>query len=70
MARLKDGDDFLRQALESHLPYLDELILVDNGSNDDTWKICQEFAKKYPYKVKIFQYPFSIRQVGDSNSDL
>lgn len=66
---MKNGDDFLKAAIESHLPYLDELVLVDNGSDDATWSICKEFANKYPNKIKAYQYPYDIRQVGDSKSD-
>lgn len=55
-ARLKNGDDFLKQSLESIIDYLDELILIDNNSTDSTKKICLDFQKKYPNKVIFYDY--------------
>ena len=45
-ARLKNWWDFLEQVIESHLPFMDEIILVDNDSTDNTWEICQNLRKK------------------------
>jgi glycosyltransferase involved in cell wall biosynthesis len=56
VARLKDWDDFLFYALESYLPIVDELILVDNNSSDKTVSICKDFLKRYPSKVKFYHY--------------
>ena len=38
------------------MPYLDEIVLVDNNSQDNTWEICESLQKKYPEKIRIFQY--------------
>jgi len=56
VARLKNGDDYLKYALESYLPIVDELILIDNNSTDNTINICREFESRYPNKVKFYQY--------------
>ena len=58
MARLKNADNFLEESIESYIPFLNELILVHNNSEDKTWEICNKILKKYPKKVKIYQYPF------------
>ncbi len=58
VARLKNADHFLELCMESHLPFLDELILVDNESTDRTKEICKKLQKKYPEKVKFYEYPF------------
>ncbi|OIO77106.1 hypothetical protein AUJ87_01780 [Candidatus Gracilibacteria bacterium CG1_02_38_174] len=69
VARLKNGDDFLEQTLESHIPFLDELILIDNLSTDSTRLICEKFAKKYPQKVKVYEYPYNVFQIGTHKVD-
>lgn len=55
-ARLRDSSLYLEKVIEAHLPYLDEIVLVDNNSQDNTWEICQSLYKKYPEKIRIFQY--------------
>lgn len=55
-ARLRDSALYLEKVIEAHLPYLDEIVLVDNNSQDNTWEICQSLQKKHPEKIRIFQY--------------
>lgn len=47
--------DYMRRAVESVLPGRDrvEIIIVDDGSVDDTARIAYEYAKKYPRFVKV-----------------
>lgn len=33
-----------------------EVILIDNNSTDKSYGICEEYAKKYPEKVRAFRY--------------
>lgn len=56
VARLKNWDDFLFYAIESYLSLVDEIILVDNNSSDKTIAICKYFVKKYPSKVRFYDY--------------
>lgn len=55
-ARLRNWWEFLEQVIESHIPYLDEIILVDNNSDDNTREICEKMQKKYPKIIKIVKY--------------
>jgi glycosyltransferase involved in cell wall biosynthesis len=50
--------DFVRQAVESALmqPETGEVILVEDGSPDESWKVCQQLAAEYP-KVRLYQHP-------------
>lgn len=34
-----------------------ELILCDDGSNDSTYEVAEEFQKKYPDKIKLIRNP-------------
>lgn len=55
-ARLRNWWEFLEQVIESHIPYMDEIILVDNNSEDNTREICERMQKKYPNIIKIYKY--------------
>ena len=70
VARLKNAEHFLELCMESHLPFLDELILVDNQSTDNTKKICKNLEKKYPNKIKFFEYPYPVLPPSDNNKDM
>ncbi len=61
VARLKNSADFLELCVESFLPYLDEIILAAESSEDGTNEICERLQKKYPDKVKYFFYPYKVR---------
>lgn len=44
----------LKSAVEQKYPSeMFEIIIVDNGSTDDTFKVANEFAEKYPQLIKV-----------------
>lgn len=50
-------EKYLTECLDSVLPEInaeDEIILVENGSADHSWEICQKYAEKY-HTVKAVQ---------------
>jgi glycosyltransferase involved in cell wall biosynthesis len=49
---------FVRQAVESALAQSEtaEVILVEDGSPDDSWEVCQKLAAEYP-KVHLYRHP-------------
>ncbi len=47
----------LRASLDSCLPFLDELIVTYNDSDDESEDILLEYAARYPDKVRLFWYP-------------
>lgn len=67
IARLKNAEDFLEIVVESHIPFLDEIILVDNMSTDNTKKICLKLAEKYQKKIKFFEYNYNILPIWTKN---
>lgn len=47
---IKNEENNIRRCLESAIPLIDELIIVDTGSSDNTKKICESFnAQIYDY---------------------
>lgn len=67
VARLKNAEDFLEVVIESHIQFLDEIILVDNKSIDNTKNICLRLVKKYPTKIKFFEYNYNVKSLWNYN---
>jgi glycosyltransferase involved in cell wall biosynthesis len=49
---------FVRKAVESvmSLPETGEVLLIDDGSKDDSLKVCHQIAEQYRH-VRVFQHP-------------
>ena len=54
--RIKNEQQFVRLAIESHLPFYDEIVAVYNDCTDATPQILRDLAAKYPQKIKVFHY--------------
>ncbi len=54
--RIRDGQDFLRLTIESHLPHVDEIVAVHNGCQDHTAQILEELAGEHPGRIRVFEY--------------
>lgn len=57
--RVRNEAQFMRQAILSHLPYLDECVIVTQPSEDDTEQIAEDLAK-VSGKIKVRHYPFIV----------
>ena len=62
-ARLKNASDFLEVSVTSLIDYVDEIILVENGSTDNTREICNSLHKKYPGKIMISKIALKILSI-------
>jgi len=54
--RIKNGAEFLRLAIESHLPFYDEIVAVYNDCTDDTEEILLQLQAQHPDKIRVFHY--------------
>lgn len=63
-------ESFLREAIESVISQIYEnweLLLVDDGSTDNSSTIAQEFAAKYPKKIRYLEHK-NHQNIGKSTS--
>lgn len=59
--RLRDEAQFMTASILSHLPYLDEAVLVTQPSKDDTVVIAGQLEREHPDKIRHYHYPFDVR---------
>jgi len=55
--RLRNEEEFMVEAVESFLPWLDEAVLVVQPSDDDTRLRAHDLVMMYPDKVRVELYP-------------
>lgn len=55
--RVRNDHEFLREAVESHLPYLDEAVIALQPSDVETSNVVADLVADYPDKVRVVQYP-------------
>lgn len=58
--RLCNEAQFMVEAVESHLPYLDEALLVVQPSTDGTVELARSLQRKHPDKVRVIEYPVNV----------
>ena len=54
--RLHNEEDFAAAAINSILPFFDEIIVVYNTCTDRTPEIVADFARRYPDCIKAYHY--------------
>ena len=54
--RIKNEEQFVRLAIESHLPFYDEIVAVYNDCSDNTEAILLALQQQHPGKIKVFHY--------------
>ncbi|OGV51248.1 MAG: hypothetical protein A2017_16675 [Lentisphaerae bacterium GWF2_44_16] len=63
--RVRNEGEFLEQAIETHLPYFDEFVIVYNRCTDNSEEIIREFAAKSD-KIKAYHYLPHVYPQGSS----
>lgn len=46
-----EGERYLRRALRAHRPWIDEAVIIDDGSTDNTADICEEELAGIPLRL-------------------
>lgn len=46
-----EEDRYLKEVLRKHLPYIDEAVIIDDGSTDNSIEICKNTLKTVPCKI-------------------
>jgi len=64
--RAKNEEKNIKDCIESVIDLVDEIIFVDNNSNDNTFKIVEEYQKIYKH-IKLYKYNIVFEKVGDEH---
>lgn len=55
---VRDAADFITETLQSVLPFIDEWVIVDTGSVDNTKQVIQSFFDQAPLEGQIVERPW------------
>lgn len=66
--RVKNGEDFLRQTVVSHIAFFDEIIIVYNDCQDSSAAIIAQLLAEFPNKIKAFHYLPKVSPLGVQNN--
>lgn len=64
--RVRNGEDFIALAIESHLPHLDEIVVCHNRCTDATVPILEGLRERHPDKLKVFEYAPRVHPAGSA----
>ena len=62
--RIKNEEQLIRLAIESHLPFYDEIIAVYNDCSDNTEAILLALQQQHHGKLKVFHYLPKVNPIG------
>lgn len=66
--RLRNEAMLLNEAFETHIDGVDELVVVYNNCQDSTPQICEAWQKRYPGKIRVFEYEPEVLPVGSTDA--
>ena len=72
LLRVKNEEQKIFCCLQSIIQAFDEIILMNNQSQDATLDIASEFKQQYDVnnKIKLLNYPFRITRFGDESKNI
>jgi len=70
LIRVRNGEEFLEPAIESIIAFVDEVVVVNNCSHDNTPRIIERLAGRHPSIVRSLQYDHDVATVGEESAAL
>ena len=70
LIRVRNGENFLYQSIESIIEVCDEIVIVNNISSDSTAQIIEKLVDKYPHKIVSYEYYHDVCKVGEDSYNL
>ena len=70
MMRVRNEEEYLLPSVLSIIDIVDEVVIVDNLSDDQTPMIIKYLSRRYPTKVRRYSYPYRVARPGSENSAL
>jgi glycosyltransferase involved in cell wall biosynthesis len=70
MVRVKNEEEYLDRAVSSIVDLVEEVVIVDNLSDDATPEVIEALRLKYPAKIRAFSYPHRVARYGDEHTEL
>jgi len=65
MIRIKNGEDFIDGCLQSLVDWVDEIVILDNGSTDGTLPIISAFNNAYPGMIILDSETFKGKELKE-----
>jgi glycosyltransferase involved in cell wall biosynthesis len=62
---VKNEVEFLERSINSVIDLVDELIIIDDCSVDGTADVLADFSRRFPKKVRPFEYPYEVARYGE-----
>jgi glycosyltransferase involved in cell wall biosynthesis len=70
MMRVRNEVEFLEKSINSVIHHVDDMVIVNNCSDDGTAAIIADFVSRFPGKIQAFDYPHRIARYGDETLQL
>jgi glycosyltransferase involved in cell wall biosynthesis len=67
MVRVKNEEEFLYPSITSIVDSVDEVVIVDNLSDDQTPSIIRYLVQEHPRKIRAYTYPHRVARPGPEN---
>jgi len=67
--RVRNGAEFLKIVIESHIDFFDEFIVCYNQCTDDTESILNNLKLKYPNKLNVYFYKPRVVPIGSKEHE-
>lgn len=67
MVRVRNEQEYLERAVLSIVDEVDDVVVIDNGSTDDTPQIIAKLVNEHDGKIRSMSYPYTLARYGAEN---